>query len=129
MLKNLVRPEREKIVEHEIEFLYTEDDGSGFGFPCDERGNVLDAEMTKEAWENYRWCLEHPEKFAVYNEMKTRVRYYTPDAHGTCSCGEEVELHNQYMGACQCPKCGRWYNLFGQSLLPPEAWEDEEYAY
>lgn len=29
------------------------------------------------------------------------------------------------MGACQCPKCGKWYNIFGQALLDPEFWEDD----
>ena len=69
-------------------------------------------------------------------EHKTEVRFdlfidYKEPAHGTCICGEEVSLWDQYYGACECPKCGRWYNLFGQELVAPEHWEtdpaEEEY--
>ncbi len=56
----------------------------------------------------------------VVNEFQ---RIYTKPAVGRCECGAEVELRNQYMGACECSGCGRWYNLFGQELLPPEQWE------
>ena len=38
---------------------------------------------------------------------------------------ETVYLYDRYRAACQCPKCGRWYNLFGQELLPPEMWEED----
>ena len=38
---------------------------------------------------------------------------------------DDVELWDQYYGACQCPECGKWYNLFGQSLLPPDCWEED----
>ncbi len=129
MLKNFVQPERVKTVWYELNFWYKDDPGAGFGFPCNERGEILADEMTKEAVENYEWCMAHPERFGTFNHLSTRVDYYKPNAHGTCVCGEEVELYDQYMGACECPKCGRWYNLFGQSLLPPDQWENEEYAY
>lgn len=45
-----------------------------------------------------------------------------PCAIGECKCGAEVPLMDQYMGACECPGCGQWYNLSGQELLPPEEW-------
>ncbi len=48
---------------------------------------------------------------------------YTAPAVGKCKCGEEFELIDEYMGACQCPKCNQWHNLFGQELLPPDRWE------
>lgn len=41
---------------------------------------------------------------------------------GECECGETVTLYNQYLGACECPKCGRWYNIWGQELNPPHTW-------
>lgn len=49
---------------------------------------------------------------------------YKPPAYGTCHCGGTVELTDEYMGACECPNCGQWYNLFGQELLPPDMWEE-----
>jgi hypothetical protein len=122
MLQNIVRPEWVEKVDYEVAF----DDGrnNGFGFPCDESGKILPDLPNPAAYENYKWCLEHPERFSRFNKVIRRVSHYKEPAHGTCNCGEEVALINEYLGACQCPKCGQWYNLFGQELLPPEEWED-----
>lgn len=120
MLKNYVPTQYRTVVDYELVF----DDGynDGFGFPCDAHGELLETEeQNPAAYKNYRYCLQHPERFQRFNmivERKYRVQY---NAHGTCICGAEVELYDQYNGACQC-KCGRWYNLFGQELLPPEQW-------
>ena len=129
MLHNYVPAERKTEVSYDLSFLYGEDHG-GFCFPCDRVGKVLPFQY-EEAKRNYENCMAHPEQFKVFAEVQKYVNYYTEPAHGTCSCGEEVELYDQYYGACQCPKCGQWYNLFGQSLVPPECWEhdpsEEEY--
>ena len=127
MIKNYVPAEWKTHVEHELVF----DDGhnNGYGFPCNESGSVLD--IPPEADANLAWCMEHPEKFVRAGQVVTYRNRYREPAHGTCSCGNEVELYDQYYGACQCWKCGKWYNLFGQELLPPEQWEtdpsEEEY--
>lgn len=101
------------------------DDGSfnGFGFPCDEAGELL-PEVPEAARANFAYCLEHPEKFVRFNKVIKRTHSYTENARGICECGNSVELWSQYMGACQCSKCGLWYNLFGQELLPPSDWEE-----
>lgn len=98
-----------------------EPNGCGYGFACDDAGEPI---FTNEGQEtNYNYCILHPEKF---NDLGIQERIYTykEPAKGTCHCGNEVYLTNQYLGACECPKCGQWYNLFGQELLPPEMWED-----
>lgn len=130
MLKNYTQAEWKTLVEYELVF----DDGSnnGFGFPCDRDGKLIESEeQNPVAHENYRRCMKHPEQFDRFNEVVRRERRYREPGHGTCICGAEVELYDQYYGACQCPECGRWYNLYGQSLLPPEQWErdpsEEEY--
>ena len=120
MLKNMTRRQRKTIVEYSRDFDYG--DGSGFSFPCDKDGNLLP--MEECARENYNNCLAHPEKFEIFNKILKLERTYTEPAHGTCICGREVELWDQYMGACSC-ECGRWYNLFGQELISPEYWEDD----
>ena len=101
------------------------DDGcnNGFGFPCDENGNLL-PELSKEAAANYEYCMAHPEKFERYNKVVCRKWRYRQNATGTCGCGNQIELYNAYMGACECPHCGQWYNLFGQKLNPPSQWEE-----
>ena len=128
MLKNYVPVQYYEKIEYEVVF----DDGcyNGFGFPCDEDGN-LPEDLNDAAKENYKYCMDHPEKFERYNKVIARKYRVRDDAHGTCSCGHEVQLYDAYYGACQCDKCGKWYNLFGQELLPPENWEhdpsEEEY--
>lgn len=122
MLHNIQPRERKTVVEYQIAF----DDGyhNGFGFPCDAEGNLL-PDLHECAVKNYKECMEHPEKFARWNEVITMRRSFTENAHGTCECGREVMLYDQYYGACEC-ECGRWYNLFGQELLPPGEWNMEE---
>lgn len=122
MLRNIIRGERKTIVEHEMVFFY--DNTGGFSFPCDENGNVLPLKY-QAAVENLEWCRSHPEEFSIIEIRHHRRSWREPDS-GTCHCGERVELVNEYCGACQCPKCGQWYNLFGQELLPPEEWEMDE---
>lgn len=121
MLKNYVDKKYYTVTSYELVF----DDGvfNGCGFPCDENGKLFD-DMNDAAKENYKWCMEHPEKFVRFNKVIKHERRTYDNPHGTCDCGNEVELYNEYMGACQCDKCGKWYNLFGQELLPPTEWEE-----
>jgi hypothetical protein len=121
MLKDFVGATYHTVDEYDVSF----DDGhnNGFGFPCDASGKLLDG-LTKEAKVNYEWCLQHPERFERFNKVVKHVRRVKDAAHGKCKCGNDVELWNEYDGACQCQKCGQWYNLFGQELLPPEQWEE-----
>ena len=128
MIKNYVPAEHKTVVSYDLNFFY--DEYSGVGFPCDADGNVLPFK-NDDIRKNYEYCMAHPEKFKTFAKVTKYVNHYTEPAHGTCTCGTEVSLFDQYYGACQCPKCGQWYNLFGQSLLPPEQWEmdpsEEEY--
>lgn len=121
MLKDIVRGEYK--VEVSYELVFDDGFGNGFGFPCNPNGTVIN--LRPEAVANLAWCQEHPEKFKRANEVVMIRRTYRDEDYGTCKCGETVYLENQYHGACQCPNCGRWYNLFGQELLPPEAWEED----
>ena len=126
MIKNYVPSERKLHIEHELAF--DDGHGNGYGFPCNESGSVVN--LQPEAVANLAWCMEHPEKFVRWNEVVTYKNWYREPAHGTCSCGREISLYDEYYGACRC-ECGKWYNLFGQELLPPDQWEtdpsEEEY--
>lgn len=128
MLKNMVRGEYKTSVEYELVFFY--DDNGGFGFPCDADGNVFPLK-NPAAIENLEWCRQHPEEFSRAGEVVRQKKSWREPDSGDCSCGQHIELFNQFCGACQCPKCGKWYNLFGQELLPPEQWtedmDEEEY--
>lgn len=124
MLRDIVRGER--VTEITYELTFDRGDGGGFCFPCDEAGNV--GELSQAAMENLKWCQQHPQVFTRAGVITPIRRTWREPDRGTCVCGRTVYLENQYMGACEC-ECGRWYNLFGQSLLPPDQWNDTEYDY
>ena len=128
MLKNIVERQTKIVVTFHLVFERDDVGNSGYIFDCDEQGNpIFDPEYEECQRANYERALAAgPEEFACsYNRFIRRHNRVTENAHGTCICGEEVELYDQYRGACQCPKCGRWYNLFGQSLIDPQYWEDD----
>ena len=81
--------------------------------------------MPPEAIKNYYSCLT--DKRLTGAEFRKVTRAFVNPAIGKCSCGAEVILDSDYYGAVRCD-CGRWYNLFGQSLKDPKYWEeDDEY--
>ena len=123
MIKNYVPAEWKTHVEYEL--VYDDGHNNGYGFPCNESGSIID--ISPEAVANLAWCMEHPEKFVRAGEIVTYRNRYRAPARGICICGEKVELYDQCCGACQCPKCGQWYNLFGQSLTSPDQWEEDPY--
>ena len=133
MLKNMVRGEFKTDIRYQLTF--DDSNGCGFAFPCDIDGNIIpftDGDpVSPAALENLEWCRQHPEKFTRAGEIVEIRQSYREPNRGTCACGQTVELYDQFYGACQCPECGRWYNLFGQELLPPDQWEtdpsEEEY--
>lgn len=111
-------------VSYELMF-WNYDDGGGFAFPCDKDGNLLSMD-NPGAVNNYKWCLEHPEKFDVNGHVKKETHSWREPNSGVCNCGNRIELFNEYMGACECPHCGQWWNLFGQELKNPDRWSDGE---
>lgn len=131
MLQNYVPSEWKEETYYELVF----DDGRGNGlcFPCDKDGNILPApehpsldhnKVDEARQRNLQDALAHPERYVRFNKVIRETHEYKEMAHGTCKCGYELYLYNQYLGACECPECGRWYNLFGQELTPPDQWED-----
>lgn len=130
MLKNYKQGEWKTVIEYGL--VFDDGHGNGFCFPCDREGKLLESkDQNPAAYENYQSCMKHPERFVRFDEIERYEWEYREPGRGTCICGAEVELNDQYYGACQCPECGRWYNLYGQRLLPPEQWEhdpsEEEY--
>lgn len=121
MIQNFVPAQRRIVIEYNLVF----DDGygNGYWFSCDEKGNVYD-DIPAAAKENYNWCLNNSDKFKRFNEIVKNSFAVKDNAHGTCHCGNEVHLYDEYYGACRCEQCGQWYNLSGQELLPPEDWQE-----
>jgi hypothetical protein len=126
MLEIIRERHRAERVEHCLAF--TDNDGCGYNFDCDENGNVIfNPEFEECQRQNYEAAMAAgPEAFPLeFNHHTVRRFRYTENAIGRCRCGEEFELYDQYQGACPCPKCGQWYNMFGQELVDPEHWVDD----
>lgn len=81
--------------------------------------------MQPEAIANYEDCINGLRPGYRDVGVRKMSHSWTANAIGICDiCGADVELYDGYMGACQCPKCGQWYNMAGQQLVPPEQWEE-----
>mgnify|MGYP006872974390 CR=1 FL=1 len=124
MIENFKTGEWVEHVSYEVRFYY--DAGGGFAFPCDENGKLFINENTNPAAiKNYHWCLKNEDKFDYcFNHVVKQTHSWHEPNSGICHCGQKMELVNEYMGACECPKCGQWYNLFGQELKSPMAWSN-----
>ena len=128
MLKIIKERTPETIREYYIEFQYKDDPDAGFCFPATVHGDPDFSKMCEEMLANYEACLT--DERLTEGEFTKREWTYIHPALGVCSCGKEVVLDGGYQGATQC-ECGRWYNLFGQSLIDPKYWyrdEDDYYS-
>lgn len=123
MLKNFEPSRFVEDIRYMVEF--TDGWGNGYRFDCDEDGYPLYESMTQDDRDDYNYCMDNRDKFAVWNCVSEVDWSFTEPASGDCSrCGTTIELVNEYMGACQCPKCGQWYNLFGQELNDVSTWSE-----
>lgn len=122
MLDFISQSERVTEVGYYHEYRLKDLPDAGASFPCSEDGTIEEGH-TDEMYENYE-RVKNSDKYK-YLGIVPREYSYTKPAVVQDECGVPFELENQHMGACQCPKCGNWYNLFGQELLPPEQWGSE----
>ena len=123
MLKIIKERTPETVSEYYIEFKYKDDPDAGFCFPATVHGDPDFAHMTPEASANYEACLT--DKRLTEGEFTKHEWTYMNPALGLCSCGKEVVLESDYNGAVQC-ECGKWYNVFGQELIDPKYWTEDE---
>ena len=122
-MKDYKPSERVEVTEYELVF-YVER-GCGLGFPCDENGYIDVEKMYPPARKNYEEAMKHPEQYPyAWNKVEKNTRSYREPASGICNCGNRIELYNEYLGGCECPHCGQWWNLFGQELKNPERWSE-----
>ncbi len=122
-----ITSERHAVTErvNKIEFDYKDGNG-GYSFDAkadDPTVPDFNPEFYEIQKENYEKCLTDPDYSGPH--YRTQAYTYTENAKGICECGEEIELYDQYMGASECPFCGKWHNLFGQQLINPQYWESE----
>lgn len=123
MLQIVKEREHVTTTDYYLEFNYKDDPESGFWFPANKDHTPAFDKMSPAAAANYKNCLTDDRLTEA--EFTTDTRTYIEPAVGKCRCGAEVLLDpaGSYMGAVSC-RCGRWYNLFGQSLKEPRYWEE-----
>lgn len=121
MVKKIISERRRvEIKEKRIDFDLASDRNSGFTFDADDNFNpIFSNEVQKK---NYDECLGNPDYIGPIKHIQRT--HYIENAKAICECGKEIELWDQYQGACECDYCGRWHNLYGQTLLSPEHWEE-----
>lgn len=104
-------------------FDYEGENGHGFGFDCDEHGNLKD-DTQDVALSNYAKCLTgivdgHRMVDRGIVEYKS---HYTKPTIIECSCGEHVALGN-FTNTCH--NCYSDYNMSGQLLADRSQWGEE----
>lgn len=110
-------------VAYVLSYDWADNPGAGFGFDCNERGEVLTAGMPEVALENLRKCQNGQHKVSAPRIQRSVNRWKEP-AVLRCDCGAEVELWDALTNSCE--QCDRNYNMSGQKLAPVEQWEAED---
>lgn len=106
-------------VTHYLEFVYSDDSGCGYSFPCSESGVLIPLD-NPDAIANYERCSSGADGIVSKGILTLTNRYRAP-AEGECSCGRTVYLHDPLDNEC---KCGNCYNMSGQSVTP--SWKCDE---
>jgi len=121
MIEIIKEAHTEHVLVETREFRYKNCPTAGCSFDWKDGKPVF---KSPEAEINYQWCLEHPEEVNDLGFIKRSIPYKV-DTLARCECGREIWLNGNYYGSSQCPYCGRWHNLFGQTLNPPEMWGED----
>jgi hypothetical protein len=111
--------------EHRLMFDRVELPGSGYSFPCDEKGTVDMEALHPNGRESYAECLKgqvgsskmEPGRIESYE-----TRHVEP---GTieCDCGAHLDNHGGFTITCY--RCEADYNGAGQRLAHRSQWGEE----
>ena len=88
MLMDYVPSEPREEIWYEV--VYDDGENNGYGFPCDESGNLFP--MSDAANDSLRYCKSHPAEFSRNGEVVQYSNTYMELPHGRCKCGAEVYL-------------------------------------
>ena len=121
-MKLLQPSHTEEDVEYFLAYVYVDDAGAGFQFPCDATGTPL-LNGRPEAKANYEACLqgEVNGRAVEFVSLAQHVHYRHIPAEGRCACGRLVLLDG-FTSTCD---CGRDYDSSGHELAPREQWGEE----
>jgi len=120
------RAQTKTVVSYARSFVYADDRGAGFSFPCTAAGKLINNKenpLSDGAKANYAACLTGKinGKAVLDRGIVKREHSYKEPAILHCLCGRNVTLFHDDV---QC-KCGRHFNIFGQELAPRSQWGEE----
>ena len=126
-MRIIQRSERKLATSYMATFDYLDEPGCGWGYSCDESGNLInpiDGAVPELVQQHYQECLT-----GIYNgrpvgplQIKAYPRSWTTPAVGLCNrCDREVVLYG-FTNTCE---CGADYNWAGQELASREQWGEE----
>ena len=122
-LFNYFAPTESAWVDHTLN--YSDSPGSGWSFPCDEEGNVIENALHPSAVINLAICRsgvnERGVKILLLGVAK-QSHFCREPGQGECSCGHEVYLDSF---TCTCEGCGADYSQSGNLLSPRAFWGEE----
>lgn len=118
-MKKVSESRVEESTTHQLVY-YRQGTLGGFGFECDEGGEVYEERLAEAALENLRKCREG-EHDVLPPEIATHHHRYKWPAVWVC-CETEFEC-DRFTNTC--PDCGADYNSAGQLLAPREQWGEE----
>ena len=119
MIPIIKHRERKAETTYDRVFHWKTDAGSGFSFPCDKNGNLLN--LNPAAKEYLEKCLNGT--FDVIDDgICPYTHSWTEPAEARCHCGHVIQLAS-FTNTCE--KCGRDYNMSGQDLAPRRFWGEE----
>lgn len=148
-MKIIRHRERIESTSYSRSFEYEDMPGAGFGFDCDEHGNVDIDKLPPAARSSWDACMAGETERVVDGEYErdeegdlsyvpgtghrvkvklldmgvvTHHHSYVQPAVGECACDAHVELRG-FTNTCH--KCGRDYNTSGQLLAPRSQWGEE----
>lgn len=110
-------------ISYTLDFNWADDatPGSGFGFPCDEHGNVQPLQPAGRL--NYERCVANTHVTPVVcRGVRRSVHRYREPSVLQCPCGVPLALHDALTNECD---CGRFYNGGGQELCHPRLWGED----
>jgi len=123
-MKIIQQRQRITRVEYSLEYEANDNPQCGFGFPCDEQGNLLP--LSDGALENYQRCTTGVYDVTCMGVRKITHTYVEPAVVICECCGAKVYLES-FTNTCD--TCDSDYNISGQLLAPRSQWGEETGEY
>jgi len=135
IVKNLMLKRRNGVYNRELAvklFMYLMDAGAKkYVAEFGTRGQKIDSMFNRntrlQAARAFRDSFETEAELGNYDRLIGPVSNPSHNRLIRCVCGRTISRESDVVneaGDMECPKCGQWYNAFGQRLKDPSKWEE-----